>query len=170
MVECYFRSAHRLASVSKFNLLCAHIVPVYKQYARSYLEIGTWGGGGGGLKIFQIWYRGLTMRPQTRGSGSCPIRNFFSKPNRLDIWHFSGIILLYLLVINPLTAKLFNWNFQSLEVVSRWRDPQLWVSENYSDLTKWKSTNFNLADYCHFLSLTGLKADMWCAKKMQKRI
>ena len=36
---------------------------------------------------------------------------------------------------NPLTAKLFNLNFQPLEVVSRWRDPQLQVSENYSDLT-----------------------------------
>ena len=39
-------------------------------------------------------------------------------------------------LFNPLTAKLFNWNFHSLEVVSRWRDPQLQVSENYSDLTK----------------------------------
>ena len=40
--------------------------------------------------------------------------------------------------VNPLTAKLFNWNFHSHEVVSRWRDPQLQVSENYSDLTKWR--------------------------------
>ena len=38
---------------------------------------------------------------------------------------------------NPLTTKLFNLNFHPLEVVSRWRDPQLQVSENYSDLTKW---------------------------------
>ena len=37
---------------------------------------------------------------------------------------------------NPLAAKLFNLNFYPLEVVSRWRDPQLQVSENYSDLTK----------------------------------
>ena len=44
--------------------------------------------------------------------------------------------------INPLTAKLFNLNFHPLEVVSRWRDPQLQVSENYSDLTKWRSTLF----------------------------
>ena len=43
---------------------------------------------------------------------------------------------------NPLTAKLFNWNFHPLEVVSRWRDPQLQVTENYSDLTKWRSTRF----------------------------
>ena len=27
--------------------------------------------------------------------------------------------------VNPLTAKLFNLNFHPLEVVSRWRDPQL---------------------------------------------
>ena len=26
---------------------------------------------------------------------------------------------------NPLTAKLFNLNFHPLEIVSRWRDPQL---------------------------------------------
>ena len=32
---------------------------------------------------------------------------------------------------NYLTAKLFN--FHSLEVVSRWRDPQLEVSDNCSD-------------------------------------
>ena len=43
---------------------------------------------------------------------------------------------------NPLTAKLFNLNFHPLEVVSRWRDPQLQVSLNYSDLTKWRSTVF----------------------------
>ena len=41
---------------------------------------------------------------------------------------------------NPLTANSFNWNFHPLEVVSRWRDSQLQVSENYSDLTKLKST------------------------------
>ena len=46
---------------------------------------------------------------------------------------------------NPLTAKLFNLNFHPLEVVSRRRDPQLQVSENYSDLTKWRSTFFK---YC----------------------
>ena len=31
-------------------------------------------------------------------------------------------------LINPLTAKLFNWNFHSLE-----------VREKYSDLTNWTS-------------------------------
>ena len=45
----------------------------------------------------------------------------------------------------PLTAKLFNLNFHPLEVVSRCRDPQLQVSENYSDLTNWRSTVFK---YC----------------------
>ena len=47
--------------------------------------------------------------------------------------------------LNPLTAKLFDLNFHPLEVVSRWRDPQLQVSENYSDLTKWRSSVFK---YC----------------------
>ena len=40
------------------------------------------------------------------------------------------------LEFNPLTAKLFNWNVHRLEVVDRVSDPQLQVSENYSDLTK----------------------------------
>ena len=43
---------------------------------------------------------------------------------------------------NPLTARLFNLNFHPLEVVSRWRDPQLQASENYSDLTKWSLSIF----------------------------
>ena len=46
------------------------------------------------------------------------------------------------LTFNPLTAKLLNLNFHPLEVVSRWRDPQLKVSENYSDMTEWRSTVF----------------------------
>ena len=44
-----------------------------------------------------------------------------------------GMLMVYkqpFFYINPLTAKLFNLNFHSLEVVSRWRDPQLQVSEN----------------------------------------
>ena len=53
------------------------------------------------------------------------------------------------LTLNPLTAKLFNLNFHRLEVVSRWRDPQLQVSENYSDLTKWRWTVFK---YCWLMS------------------
>ena len=52
-------------------------------------------------------------------------------------------------LVNPLTAKLFNLNFHPLEVVSRWRDPQLQVGENYSDLTKWRSTFFK---YCWSMS------------------
>ena len=51
--------------------------------------------------------------------------------------------------LNPLTAKLFNFNFHPLEIVSRWRDPQLEVSENYSELTKWRSTVFK---YCWLMS------------------
>ena len=43
---------------------------------------------------------------------------------------------------NPLAAKLIIWNFHPLEVVSRWRDPQLQVSENYSDFTKCRLTIF----------------------------
>ena len=46
------------------------------------------------------------------------------------------IVYGWVVYFNPLTAKLFYFNFHPLEVVSRWRDPQLQVSENYSDLTK----------------------------------
>ena len=52
-------------------------------------------------------------------------------------------------LFNPLTAKLFNLNFHPLEVVSRWRDSQLQVSENYLNLAKWGSTVFK---YCWLLS------------------
>ena len=45
----------------------------------------------------------------------------------------------------PLTAKLFNLNFHSLDVVSRCRDPQLQVSENYSDLQNEGQLFSNLA-------------------------
>ena len=44
--------------------------------------------------------------------------------------------------VNPLTAKLFNLYFHPLEVVDRVSETQLQVSENYSDLTEWRSTLF----------------------------
>ena len=46
-------------------------------------------------------------------------------------------------LFNPLISRLFNFN--PLEFVSRWCDPQLQVSENYSDLTKWISMIFIFA-------------------------
>ena len=49
--------------------------------------------------------------------------------------------------VNPLTAKLFNLNFHPLEAVSRWRDPQLQVSENYySDKIEVNSFQILLVD------------------------
>ena len=51
------------------------------------------------------------------------------------------------------TAKLINWNFHSTEIVSRWRDPQLQVSENYSDFV-------NDFEILHLLYLSCLKADI----------
>ena len=63
---------------------------------------------------------------------------------------------LLFIIPNPLTAKLFNLNFYPLEVVSRWRDPQLQVSENYSDLTNGGRLFSNIAGWCHILSLTCL--------------
>ena len=54
--------------------------------------------------------------------------------------------------------------------MSRWRDPQLQVSENYSDLTKWRSTNFKS---CWLMSLFIFNMfKSWyvmCYKKCKKR-
>ena len=36
--------------------------------------------------------------------------------------------------VNPSSTDLFNLNFQSLEVVSRYRDTQLQVTKNVCDL------------------------------------
>ena len=60
--------------------------------------------------------------------------------------------------INPLGAKLLNWNSHPLEVVTRWRDPQLQGSENYSDLTKWRSTNFKSCWIMSLLFFTRFKS------------
>ena len=49
----------------------------------------------------------------------------------------ASVCSLYIgLRVSGSTDKLFNLNFHPLEVVSRWRDPQLQVSENYSYFTK----------------------------------
>ena len=73
-----------------------------------------------------------------RGVGvRVPLNKSVSKCSTSIAWNILGFVN-----FNPLTAKLFNMNFHPLEVVSRWRDPQLQVSEIYSDLRKWKSTVF----------------------------
>ena len=38
---------------------------------------------------------------------------------------------IFVLKVNSYPAKLIYFNFQPLEVVSRYRDPQLQASENY---------------------------------------
>ena len=76
-------------------------------------------------------------------------QNFFPEQTLKSKHHFSihcprrmrkvdRFVNFWTMRFNPLTAKLFNLNFHSLEIVSRSRDPQLQVSENYSDLTKWR--------------------------------
>ena len=67
--------------------------------------------------------------------------------------------------VNPLTAKLCNLNFHPLEVVSRWRDQQLHVSENYLDLQNGGQLFSNISDWCHILSLSSLNGGTWCANK-----
>ena len=69
------------------------------------------------------------------------------RPKGFSIWnHHKCLSYLFPVHFNPLTAKWFNWNFHPLEVVSRWRDPQLQVSENYSDLMKWSQLFSNRAE------------------------
>ena len=70
--------------------------------------------------------------------------------------------------VNPLTAKLFNLNFHLLKVVSRWRDPQLQVSENYSDLTKCRSTVFKYYWLMSYFIFNMFKR--WYLIKMKTRI
>ena len=60
-----------------------------------------------------------------------------------------SLVYCFDLRFNPLAAKLFNLNFHPLEVVPRWRDPQLQVSGNYLDLTKWRSIVF---EFCWLMS------------------
>ena len=66
---------------------------------------------------------------------------------------------IFSLTINPLTAKLFNFNFHPLEVVSRWRDPQLQVSKKIIQIWQNGGELFsNLAGWYHILSSTYLKS------------
>ena len=65
-----------------------------------------------------------------------------------------------IMVANPLTAKLFYWNFYPPEVVSRWRDPQLQVDENIQIWQNRGQRFWNIAVWCPVLSLPCLKADM----------
>ena len=52
--------------------------------------------------------------------------------------------LLFILSFNTLTAKFFNLNFHPLEVVSRWRDLQLQVSENFFRFDKMVVNSFQI--------------------------
>ena len=73
----------------------------------------------------------------------CIIKNLWSHSIKVEYNPKFGLpsiaILpwLYRKRLNPSTAKLGNWNFHPLEVVSRRHDPQLQKCENYSHSTKW---------------------------------
>ena len=83
-----------------------------------------------------------------------------------------SLYIMYIMTtFNPLTAKLFNLNFHPLKVVSRWRDPQLQVSENYSDLTKWRLTLFKSCWLMsHFICNIFKMWYLMCSYKMKNRI
>ena len=69
-----------------------------------------------------------------------------------------------------LTAGWFNWNLHQIEVVSRWRDPQLQVSENYSDLTKLRSTIWKSCWFKSLFIFKMLKNGLLCANKNEKKV
>ena len=74
--------------------------------------------------------------------------------------------MVYTKIFNPFkTTKLFNLNFHPLEVLSRWRDPQLQVSENYSDLTKKEVNCFQilLIDVAFHLKQSKMKIRIYAA-------
>ena len=54
-----------------------------------------------------------------------------AKPKPYQLNTINGIYS----IINPWSTDLFNLNFQSLEVVSRYRYTQLQVTENLGDLS-----------------------------------
>ena len=54
--------------------------------------------------------------------------------NTTDLYLPCVYFMYFLILFNPLTDKLNNLNFHPLKVVSRYRDPQLQVGENYSHL------------------------------------
>ena len=58
----------------------------------------------------------------------------------------------YISVFNPYPAKLVYLNFQPLEVVSRYRDPQPQVVENYSYLFNLRPNIYKFDVY--FISYT----------------
>ena len=66
--------------------------------------------------------------------------------------------------LSPLTPKLNHYNFHALEVVSRYRDPQLQVRENYSHMISlWP-------DMCTYWSLNAHfvpNNSDWSANKMK---
>ena len=53
-------------------------------------------------------------------------------------------LLCHFCSFNPSPTKLINLNFQALEVVSRYRDPQPQVLENYSYLLNWDHEFINV--------------------------
>ena len=55
--------------------------------------------------------------------------------------------------VNTQSTEIFNFNFQSLVVVSRYRDPQLQVTENLCDLRNLIPDIYVFQDFKHLLLL-----------------
>ena len=62
---------------------------------------------------------------------------FFDSKYQIDLSTFRSYI-------NPLIAKLFILSFHPFEVVSRWRDPQLQVSEKLFRFDKMEVNSFQI--------------------------
>ena len=67
---------------------------------------------------------------------------------RRKTWYFNNMLIIYALMekrkFNHSTTKLFNLNFHSFEVVSRWRDSQLKGSETNSGSDKMEVNHFQI--------------------------
>ena len=62
--------------------------------------------------------------------------------------------------VNPQSTEIFNFNFQSLAVVPRYRDPQLQVTENLFDLRNlipdiYQCFKISSIFYCYQLIIAG---------------
>ena len=63
------------------------------------------------------------------------------------------IVECYAHSVNPWRSELYNSNFHPLEVVSRYRDPKLQVSENFWDCKIWVTSYNNSVSNVRYSSL-----------------
>ena len=139
--------------IYEFYFLLTHYVPLFehvkdKMWHQSAIVETSWPPFVKSEQFSLTWSCGSRQRDTTSSGWKFRLNNLAVK----------GLTLLK-------NAKLFNLNFQLHKVVSGWRDPQLHLSEIYSDLTKWRSTILKSCWLVSRFISTCLKADRQCANK-----